>query len=290
MKPKLLISFSGGRTSAYMTHYLLNNKKEEYEMIVVFANTGKERTETLDFVNQCDKMLGFKTVWLEAKTFHEKGVGTGFNVVTYNTADRTGKVFEEHIKKYGIPNKNAPQCTRELKRTPIEKYARSLGWTKYITAIGIRSDEPNRISWEAKRQRNLLYFAELFHVTKSDVNKFWNNQPFDLNLKSYEGNCDLCYKKSLRKLMTIVKYNPELAKWWADIEMTYEYNDPRDTGLTPFRFYKDNLSILDIIEESKYDFNEAIDESKIIDKYKQLSLFDSYLDSNLGCTESCEVY
>ncbi|WP_228912063.1 hypothetical protein ACOCHV_19410 (plasmid) [Acinetobacter baumannii] len=42
MKSYYQISFSGGRTSAYLTWYLLNNYSHLYNFIVTFANTGIE--------------------------------------------------------------------------------------------------------------------------------------------------------------------------------------------------------------------------------------------------------
>lgn len=292
MKEKVLISFSGGRTSAYMTWWLLKNMKDKYEMVVVFANTGKEREETLQFVNMCDEVFKFNTVWVEALVHNQKNKGTTHIVTNFKDAKRNGKPFEDVIFKYGMPNQNAPHCSRELKKQPIKSYARSIGWKKYYTALGIRSDEPKRLDWEAKNKNNFLYFAELFNVTKSDVNNFWSKQSFDLQLKSYEGNCDLCYKKGLRKLMTIVKDKPELADWWREMDLKYSMFTPesrQEKAKPPYRFYRDNMTIDDIIEESKFDFTPSIDESKDVDRYKQMALFDAYLDSNNGCVESCEI-
>ena len=293
-KDKLLISFSGGRTSAYMSKWLLDNMQDKYEMIVVFANTGKEREETLDFVNNCDKYFGFNVVWVEANVNSENGKGTTAKVVTYETASRNGQPFEDIIKKYGMPNQAQAICTRELKIVPLKSYAKSLGWKKYYTAIGIRSDEPKRLDWErAKKERYIYPLASHIRMTKSDINLFWSKQPFYLELKSYEGNCDLCYKKGLRKLMTLVKDKPELADWWREMEQKYGEYTPETrlhNAAPPYRFFRDYMTIDDIIEESKFPFEPSRDESKDIDRFKQMTMWDDYLDSNGGCTESCEVF
>lgn len=101
MKEKLLISFSGGRTSAYMTWWLLRNMQHKYEMIVVFANTGREREETLQFVDKCDKVFGFNVVWVEAFVHYTNKKGTTHVVVNYNDAERNGEPFNDVILSMG---------------------------------------------------------------------------------------------------------------------------------------------------------------------------------------------
>ena len=61
------ISFSGGRTSAYMLYRILEAHQMSLpkEAIVCFANTGKEEEATLKFVHDCEKNWGVEIHWLE---------------------------------------------------------------------------------------------------------------------------------------------------------------------------------------------------------------------------------
>ena len=95
-----------------------------------------------------------------------------------------------------------------------------LGINDYHTAIGIRADETHRINWEsAKRHKYIYPLAVDFRVDSKYIRKFWSNQDFDLNLKDYEGNCDMCWKKSKRKLYTLIQDRPELIEWFDGAEI-----------------------------------------------------------------------
>lgn len=102
MKKKLLVSFRG-HTSAFMTKWCIDNLSNQYEIVVVFANTGKEREETLQFVNECDKRFNFNTVWVEAVVNPEKRKATTFKVVSFKSASRNGEPFENVIKNMEFP-------------------------------------------------------------------------------------------------------------------------------------------------------------------------------------------
>ena len=97
-----VISFSGGRTSAYMLWRVLqeNDMKLPADAIVCFANTGKEHPLTLDFVHDCERSWGVEIHWLEYTAEDPR-----FKRVTYETASRTGEPFEALItKKNYLPN------------------------------------------------------------------------------------------------------------------------------------------------------------------------------------------
>ena len=60
------ISFSGGRTSGYMLHQILEaNGSLPDRVQVLFANTGREMPETLEFVRECQERWGVKITWVE---------------------------------------------------------------------------------------------------------------------------------------------------------------------------------------------------------------------------------
>lgn len=205
MKKPLLISFSGGRTSAYMTWLLLNEHRDlvaDYEPYIVFANTGCEHEKTLEFVKNCSDVFGWSITWLEAQVNPQKGKGTRYTVVDFDNASRNGEPYEQVIKKYGIPSVASPHCTRELKLAPIRAWCRdNFGHAIIDTAIGIRADEPKRINFKTAEQFKLHYPLFDLGIDKQDVITFWESQNFDLDLPEHLGNCVWCYKKSDKKLL-----------------------------------------------------------------------------------------
>ena len=117
----LVISFSGGETSAFMLNLLLQTFKagkldDKYTDIkVVFANTGQEHEQTLIFVKRVAEYFNVDVTWIESRQNFNIKKSSSYSVVDFRTADRTGEVFKNMIRKYGIPNPAYLHCTRELK-------------------------------------------------------------------------------------------------------------------------------------------------------------------------------
>ncbi len=272
---KIISSFSGGRTSAYMTRLL----KEKYgdDLIVLFANTGREHNKTLSFVNKCDVEYRLNVVWLESIVHHGKKKGCTHKIVSYNSADRNGKVFEEMIKKYGIPNTAWPHCTRELKLNPIKSWLKENVKDDYRMNIGIRFDEAKRMSKDAEKN-SLWYPLVELGVTKLDVNEFWNNQPFDLDLQDYQGNCVTCFKKSNKKLAMLIHDEPFYFDFTQRMESKYGLSGCNLDGSKRV-FFRKNMSTEDLFK-----INNVTDE--------EFKKFRDYIDEdeNSNCSESCEAF
>lgn len=289
MTKRLFISFSGGETSGFMANWLSANKAHEYdEVLCLFANTGQENEETLRFVQRCDEAFGLNVVWIEADIDLDDKSRSSFRVVDFDTADREGKVFERVIRAYGIPNPDWPHCTRELKTRPMTKYLRSIGWESgsYDTAIGIRADEIDRIDAKAMGKRFLYPLVSDVEMTKPRVNHWWQQQPFRLQLKGYEGNCKWCWKKSLRKHLTLINEHPEWYEFPERMEKQYGHINPKE-GLEDRVFFRKRVATPQLREmAANGGFTPAADDAQV---YEDQLDFGFDLDASHGCGESCEI-
>jgi 3'-phosphoadenosine 5'-phosphosulfate sulfotransferase (PAPS reductase)/FAD synthetase len=196
-----------------------NGGKLPADTMVLFGNTGKERSETLDFIHEVETRWDVPVAWLE---YRRRNHAHEFERVTYETASRNGEPFDQLLGFMNVlPNTRVRACTAELKIRTIKRYIQSLGHTTWFDAIGIRADEVHR---EAKVRAGCpKYITPLFplivgNVTEKEVMAFWAKQPFDLQLRQYEGNCDLCFLKSRGKIAAIMRDKPELAGWWIEKE------------------------------------------------------------------------
>ncbi|MDS0801758.1 Nin-like protein [Burkholderia cenocepacia] len=246
------ICFSGGRTSGYLLHQILEaNAGLPKDVHVTFQNTGKERAETLDFIQECAQRWNVHVNWLE---WDGRGADGGFRrpswkIVDYASADRIGTPFERLIAEKGyLPNVAHRICTANLKIRVGEAFMRSLGHDEWDSVMGIRADEPRRATRMMASGRDNsagmpvipLYAAG---VTKPEILAWWKSQPFDLRLdpEGDLGNCDLCFLKARAKNVAALRTEPERAIWWIKQE--------RAVGNT---FIKGYVSYADLIREADF--------------------------------------
>ena len=107
-----LISFSGGRTSAFMLKQILDahGGTLPVDVRVCFANTGREMPETLDFVEECSQRWSVPIVWLE----YDLDAPHHTRIVDHATASRNGEPFRAAIANRGfLPNPVTRFCTTE---------------------------------------------------------------------------------------------------------------------------------------------------------------------------------
>lgn len=246
---KVQISFSGGRTSAFMLHNILEANGDLPDRCqVLFQNTGREMPETLDFVQECSVRWNVPVVWLEYSRPEGK---PSAKIVSHNSASRDGEPFEALIAaKKVLPHALMRFCTVELKINTAKRYLKTIGWKQWANTVGIRADEPHRFNRPPKKDcwwpwRPLVDAG----VTKLDVDVFWASQPFRLNLpvvngSTMYGNCDGCFLKSEAQLAMLAREHPDRFDWWANLEDSHQHRG--DYGV--FNTSKPMAKLRDILD------------------------------------------
>ncbi len=299
---KITVAVSGGRTSAYMAYFLLKNKavvseyigipEDEIEYLFVFANTGMEHGDTYRFLSDVNKhILGGALVMVEPKISPRLGEGTTHRTVSAETTMRmndfkgSAHPFSSFIKKYGIPNNQAPQCTRAMKLESVDSYVKEAGFKKSYRAIGIRDDERRRVSKNSTKDKIIYPLVDIFPADKEDVLDFFSQYDWDLKIPEHLGNCVTCFKKGGKKLYMAYKECPEYFDFNIEMEALYgragarfdskraknfDADAPDNVFFRGGRSTKDMIKLFEVFDESGRGLDDRVDEG--------------------GCSESCEIY
>lgn len=242
----LYVSFSGGRTSAYMSMLCVTHLSH-LDLRFVFMNTGLEHEKTLAFVDKCDKHFGLDLTWIEAVAHPGEKKASTHKITNFENAARKGEPYMDITAKYGVSNPTWQACTRELKSNPQTSLRRSRNHLRVSTALGMRVDEIDRMSPDAKQNRLVYPLISDWPTRKIDVLSYWAKQPFDLDLPEHLGNCVGCWKKSWRKLSLVAKEMPEAFDFFIEAEARHGKvgvdDSPDKTGR---KFYRKHTSAVDV--------------------------------------------
>ena len=253
-----LVHTSGGATSGLMLRRILDahgGKLPDYAR-ALFANTGKERIETLRFLRAMAHRWRVDIHWIEYRWHPERAGGRkdpkhDVARVTFRTAARNGEPFSRMIQAKGyLPNPIQRICTSQLKIETAARYSRRiLGWRKPWSILGMRADEPQRIRTAINESCRSLYPLYDAGITRADVDSWWELQPFRLGLRPDEGNCDLCMLKGRAKLRRLIREDPSRADWWIAQE-THRRKIDRGTRQREIMQFNKRWSYSDLVAEA----------------------------------------
>lgn len=165
---------SGGRTSGLMGCLLAPSIQ------LLFENTGREDTRTLDYLNELDLALksyrktSIVITWLEyrkPKVKADRPKNAQWAIVNYKTADRSGGPFEAFMEAMNefreakgakpiAPYHHGRICTAQMKHKTAERYISSLGIDTYTMFVGLRGDELDRV-YKLKKK---LHKVKILHA------------------------------------------------------------------------------------------------------------------------------
>lgn len=240
----ILISMSGGRTSGFMGKWMLDNKEavakhyniplDKLKYIFVYANTGMEANESLEFMRDTSVNFGMDCVWVEGVANHGQKIKTGFRLTDFDKAYRIEDYkdpkhpMHDYIIKYALINSSYKSCSRELKQNTIVSYLESIGLSEkdVYTAIGIRDDEATRCS-DTAYKRNLIYpLVECRPTCEPEILQWWTQYEWDLKIERHDGNCLACFKKSDIALEKVYETRPIALEAMSYFEHKYAYQGP----------------------------------------------------------------
>lgn len=209
-----IVSFSGGRTSAYLVH-LMEQKRvsENLNVKYVFMDTGAEHPKTYEFIRNVVRQWNIDLVCLRLVVDPKLGNANSYRVMNVDEICADLQPWVDACGKYGTPYVHGEFCTRTMKLEPFERYCKENYPDGYHSWLGIRADEPRRL----KPRDGVSYLADISDFDKQDILDWWREQPFDLDIPEHLGNCVFCIKKGINKIALAARDEPEMAVQFRDV-------------------------------------------------------------------------
>ena len=287
-----VVSFSGGRTSAYLVHLMEQKRKNEgWDVEYVFSDTGAEHPKTYQFIKQIVKTWKIDLTCLQPVYSHTRGVGVTYKKVAFDSLRWDLSRIQDHAKIYGNFTINRPHCTSRMKSDCQDKYKRDkYGAGNFYQWFGIRIDEPARLKFfnvtndffkdENTNPNNIRYLAEISDFEKTDVLHWWSQQGFDLDLPEHLGNCVFCIKKSCKKIALAARDEPLLFEQWKNAVSGSHVRLMPSDKMGVGHIYRGWLTPDLVVEQFK----------QVADADLEKSIYESKKENVGQCSESCEAF
>lgn len=143
-----VVSFSGGRTSAYLVHLLEKRRTKAHSALLhhIFMDTGAEHPKTYEFIRNVINLWNIPVTLLRVviNPIHRKA--STYAEMTQGQLKPDLGPYRDMLKKYGTPYIGGARCTDRMKSVPYTKYCQeNFGKKGFNTWLGIRFDEPARL-------------------------------------------------------------------------------------------------------------------------------------------------
>lgn len=263
-----VISFSGGRTSAFMTLEVLALHPDSE---VIYMDTGAEHPATYEFIKSFSREFNVPITCLRVIPNPEMRKASTYEILSVDDIKPDLEPWRRMLRKYGHPYVGGAFCTDRMKTVPFTKYCdEKYGKGNYERWLGIRIDEQARLQ---NRQDGFHYLADISDFEKQDVLDWWSIQSFDLGIREHLGNCVFCIKKSLQKVALAAKDEPELAQeFW---QMIQDEDKKEDKVM-----YRSNRSLGEVIA-----LFSDVSRDELASRMHSMRQYDTG-----SCSESCEAF
>ncbi len=125
MNKQVVVSFSGGRTSAYLCCLI---KKLHPDAVFVFMDTGAEHESTYEFIKQVNDYFDLNLICLRTVVSDKWKEGVSYRVIDIDEIGHDLQPWRDMSLKYGLPYHGGGVLHRQNENNTMQKILRRCLW------------------------------------------------------------------------------------------------------------------------------------------------------------------